>query len=81
MNIFVAGLPYSIGSKELHELFETYGTIQSAKIIMDKGTGQSRCFGFVEMPEESQAQKAIETLDGKVIDDKTIAVKKSQPKT
>ncbi len=63
MNIFVAGLSYQINDADLKELFEEYGAISSAKIITDRDTGRSKGFGFVEMDDEAEAQRAIDELN------------------
>jgi cold-inducible RNA-binding protein len=75
MNLFVAGLPYDLDDQELKEIFEEFGTVTSAKVILDKETRKSRGFGFVEMPDATEAQTAIKELDGSGLDDKTLAVK------
>ena len=62
--IYVGNLPWSIGDPELQDLFASYGTVHSAKVITDRETGRSRGFGFVEMDEDA-AQKAISELDGR----------------
>ena len=61
MNLFVAGLPYDLDDAELEEIFEKFGVVKSAKVAMDKETGKSRGFGFVEMPNDSEAKEAIVT--------------------
>ena len=63
MNLFVAGLPYDLDDAELEEIFEKFGKVASAKVAMDKETGKSRGFGFVEMPNEAEARDAIENLN------------------
>ena len=63
MKIFVAGLPYDLDDAELEEIFEKFGKVDSAKVAMDKVTGKSRGFGFVEMPVEQEAKDAIETFN------------------
>ena len=68
MNIFIAGFHPLFGNKELRELFEEYGEVQSASVVCHRDTGFSRCFGFVEMPDTSQAKYAIEKLDGKTLE-------------
>ena len=78
MNIFVAGIPERFTKKELGALFEEYGTVLSVKVIMDRGTGISRGFGFVEMPDEREARAAITSLHDKVIDDNNITVKEAR---
>ena len=80
MKIFVVGFPISFRRKELLELFGEYGEVASTKVIMDAKTGNSRCFGFVEMPNEDEAKKAIEGLNDKLIEARKIAVMKAKPK-
>jgi RNA recognition motif-containing protein len=80
MNIFVGSLPWSIEEADLRESFEVYGSVSSVKIITDKFTGRSKGFGFVEMPNDSEAQKAIDELNGAVVSGRTIVVNKSEPK-
>jgi len=80
MNIFVGSLPFSIEEADLRESFEAYGAVDSVKIITDKFTGRSKGFGFVEMPNDSEAQKAIDELNGAVVAGRTIVVNKSEPK-
>ena len=63
MNIFVSNLSYSVNDSGLKELFEEYGEVSSAKVIMDRETGRSRGFGFVEMPSDEEGQKAIDELN------------------
>ena len=80
MNIFVGSLPWSIEEADLRESFEAYGTVDSVKIVTDKFTGRSKGFGFVEMPNDEEAQKAIDELNGATVDGRTIVVNKSEPK-
>lgn len=80
MNIFVGSLPFSTGEAELSEAFEAYGTVDSAKIIKDKFTGKSRGFGFVEMPNDEEGERAIEALNGSGLSGRNIVVNKSEPK-
>jgi RNA recognition motif-containing protein len=80
MNIFVGSLPFSIEEADLRESFEAYGTVDSVKIITDKFTGRSKGFGFVEMSNDDEAQKAIDELNGATVDGRTIVVNKSEPK-
>jgi cold-inducible RNA-binding protein len=75
MNLFVAGLPFDVDDQELKEIFEEYGTVGSAKVILDRETRKSRGFGFVDMPDNAEAEKAIKGLDGAALDNKTLAVK------
>ena len=80
MNIFVAKLDYSTQVDTVRDAFEAYGEVDSAKIIMDRDTGRSKGFGFVEMPDDSEARAAIEALDGSEMDGRNIVVKESQPR-
>lgn len=80
MNIFVAKLNYDTREEYLREIFEEYGEVSSAKIIMDKFTGRSKGFGFVEMPNDDEAMTAIENLNDSEVDGRTIAVKKAEPR-
>ena len=81
MNIFISNLSFDVDDQDLKELFEEYGQISSAKVIIDRMTGKSRGFGFVEMPTEEQAQKAIEDLNQVEYDGKVINVSIAKPKT
>ena len=80
MNIFVGSLPFSIEEADLRESFEAYGTVDSVKIITDKFTGRSKGFGFVEMSNDEEAQKAINELNGATVQGRAIVVNKSEPK-
>lgn len=80
MNIFVAQLDYSVQESDLLPLFEEYGTVDSLKIINDKFTGRSKGFGFVEMPDDSEGQAAIDGLNGIEIEDRAIVVKVAKPR-
>ena len=80
MNIFVGSLPFSIEEADLRESFEAYGAVDSVKIITDKFTGRSKGFGFVEMPNDEEAQKAINELNGATVQGRAIVVNKSEPK-
>lgn len=80
MNIFVANLNFQMKLENLQKLFEDYGEVISAKIIKDKQTGRSKGFGFIEMPNEEDALRAIEELNGTEIDGRPIVVKKANPK-
>lgn len=78
MNIFVAGLPYDLDDAELEEIFEKFGKVNSAKVAMDKETGKSRGFGFVEMPIETEAKEAIEGLNNISLGKKPLVVKAAE---
>ena len=77
--VYVGSLPYSITEQQLSTLFATHGTVQSAKVITDKYTGQSKGFGFVEMGSDEEAQKAITALNGTQMDGRTIIVSEARP--
>ena len=81
MNIFVASLSYQVSEADLRELFEEYGAVSSAKIITDRETGRSKGFGFVEMDDDSEGQRAIEELNGAEFDGRTLAVSVARPRT
>ncbi|MGQ0848178.1 MAG: RNA recognition motif domain-containing protein [Actinomycetota bacterium] len=81
MNIYVGNLPFSTTSESLSTLFSRFGTVGSANVAVDRETGRSRGFGFVEMEDESEAKKAIEELDGTDIDGRRVTVNQARPKT
>ncbi|WP_244825646.1 RNA recognition motif domain-containing protein [Carboxylicivirga linearis] len=78
MNIFISNLTYAITDGDLQDLFEEYGQVSSAKIILDRETRKSRGFGFVEMPDADAARKAIEELDRAEYDGRVINVKEAE---
>ena len=80
MNIFVAKLNFDTRESELQSAFEAYGAVDSVKIIMDKFTGKSKGFGFVEMPNDDEGQNAINGLNDQELDGRTIVVKKAEPR-
>jgi len=80
MNIFVAKLNFDTQSDELRDAFQAYGTVSSANVIMDKVTGRSKGFGFVEMENDEDAMKAINGLNETELDGRTIVVKKAEPR-
>src|SRR5260221_9725418 len=77
MKLFVAGLPYDFDDVDLKEMFELYGTVNFEKVVMDRETGKSKGFGFVDMPDDTEARQAIETLDNASIRGKKMAVKEA----
>lgn len=81
MNIYVANIPFKATENELKGLFEEYGEVSSAKIILDKFTQRSRGFGFVEMADDSAAQQAINALNGHDFMGKVLVVNEARPKT
>lgn len=80
MNIFISGLTDAITDGDLHDLFEEYGEVTSAKVIMDRETKKSRGFGFVEMSDDAAAKKAVFELDRAEYDGKIINIKEARPK-
>ena len=79
MTIFVSGLPYDLDDAELLEIFEKFGTVTSAKVGIDRETGKSRGFGFVEMSSDSEAQAAITALNGSDMGGRTLTVNEARP--
>jgi RNA recognition motif-containing protein len=80
MNIYVGNLPYSATENSMRDLFEGYGAVTTSKIVTDKFTGSSRGFGFIEMPNADEAQKAIDELNGKDFEGRKIVVNESRPR-
>jgi RNA recognition motif-containing protein len=78
MKIFVAGLPYDLDDAELEEIFEKFGKVVSAKVAMDKETGKSKGFGFVEMANDTEAKEAIEGLNDISLGKKPLVVKQAE---
>jgi RNA recognition motif-containing protein len=78
MNIFIGSLPFKIEEAEVKAQFEKYGEVASVKIITDKYSGRSKGFGFVEMPNDEEAAKAIEALNGADVGGRRIVVNKSE---
>ncbi|MFO7979142.1 MAG: RNA-binding protein [Bacteroidales bacterium] len=78
MNIYVANIPFKANDEDLRELFEEYGEVSSAKIIMDKFTQKSRGFGFVEMDDDAEAKQAIEALNGADMMGKSLIVNEAR---
>jgi len=80
MNIYVGNLSWNLKDQDLSNLFATHGEVASAKIVTDKFTNRSKGFGFVEMPNDEQAQAAIAALNGSEVDGRNIVVNESRPK-
>lgn len=80
MDIYVGNLPYSATDPDLQELFEQHGKVTSARVILDRMSGRSKGFGFIEMPEQGEAQAAIDALNGADFMGRAIRVNESQPK-
>ena len=80
MNIYIGNLSYDVSETELNELFKAYGVVESAKIITDRYSGNSKGFAFVEMADRSQGEQAINELNGKQVRDREIKVSEARPK-
>jgi RNA recognition motif-containing protein len=80
MNIYISNLSFNVTDEDLRDYFTEYGEVSSAKVIMDKFTGKSRGFAFVEMSDDEAAKKAIEELDGATVDGRTIGVSVAKPR-
>lgn len=81
MNIYVGNLSFSVTETELREAFSAYGQVSTSSIIKDKFSGESRGFGFVEMPTKEEAEKAIAALNGKELKGRTMTVNEAKPRT
>ena len=81
MNIFVAKLNFKTRKEDLEAAFAKYGMVTSAKIVRDKETGRSKGYGFIEMPNDDEANNAIAALNEKEMDERVIVVKPANPKT
>ena len=79
--LYVGNLTYGVSDGDLQQMFEAFGTVQSAQIIMDRDTGQSKGFGFVEMGSDQEAQAAIQGLNGKEVGGRSLTVNEARPKT
>jgi RNA recognition motif-containing protein len=80
MNIYVANLHYRLNDEDLHQIFSEFGEVTSAKIIKDHETGRSRGFGFVEMANQEEGSKAMDSLNGTEIEGKQLMVNEARPK-
>jgi len=81
MKLFVIGLPYDLDDAELEEIFEKFGTVTSAKVSLDRETGKSRGFGFVEMPNREEGKEAIEHLTDISLGKKPLIVKEAEERS
>jgi RNA recognition motif-containing protein len=79
MNIYVGNLPYSVSEDDLKTMFSEFGNAESVKIIQDQYSGRSKGFGFVEMPDNSEADQAVKALNGKFVDGRNIKVNPADP--
>jgi len=80
MNIYVGNLSSEVTEEDLQKTFEAFGQVESAKIIMDRFSGESRGFAFIEMPAKAEAESAINDLNGKELKGKTIVVNQARPR-
>jgi RNA recognition motif-containing protein len=80
MNIYVGNLSFKVNENDLNDIFGDYGTVGSVKIIMDKYSGRSKGFGFVEMENQSEGEKAIEELDGATYENRVLKVNEAKPR-
>ena len=80
MNIYVSNLAYSATDYDIRQLFESYGEVDTIRIITDRDTGQSRGFGFVEMPDSAAAKAAIQGLQGKELGGRTLTINEARPR-
>lgn len=81
MNIYVGNLPNSVNEGDLREVFQAFGEVSTAAVIKDKFSGESRGFGFVEMPNKDEAEKAISLTNGKDLKGRTAKVNEAKPRT
>ena len=77
--LYVGGLPYAVTDDRLQEMFSAHGTVESAKVITDRMTGRSKGFGFVEMSSQSEAEEAIQKLNGTNLDGRSLTVNEAKP--
>ena len=80
MNIYVGNLSYSMSEDELRDAFAAHGEVSSVKILTDRETGRSRGFGFVEMPNAAEGEKAISQLNGKEVGGRALRVNEARPR-
>lgn len=79
-SLFVAGLDFAISNENLKEIFSTYGTVETAKVVTDKFSGQSRGFGFVDMSTQEEAQNCINSLNNSTVNSRQLVVKFKEDK-
>ena len=77
--LYVGGLPYSVTDDKLQEIFAPHGTVESARVITDRMTGRSRGFGFVEMSSQSEAEEAIQKMNGTDLEGRSLTVNEAKP--
>jgi RNA recognition motif-containing protein len=79
--LYVGNLTYGVTNSDLEQMFAAHGTVQSAQVIMDRATGRSKGFGFVEMGSDQEAQAAIAALNGQQVDGRSLTVNEAKPKS
>ena len=77
MTIYIGNINYSLGEDDIQKIFEVMGKVESVKLVMDKKTGKSKGYGFIEMPDKKEAMEAIKTLDGKEVGGRNLRVMKA----
>ena len=80
MNIYVGNLSYSLSESELRDAFAAYGEVSSVKVLMDRETGRSRGFGFVEMPNQTEGEAAVAEINGKEVGGRPLRVNEARPR-
>ena len=80
MNIYVGNLSYSLDESELREAFAAFGEVSSVKVLMDQETGRSRGFGFVDMPNQDEAEAAVAEINGKEVGGRALRVNEARPR-
>lgn len=80
MNIYIGNISYSVDEQELEQIFSEFGEVSSAKIIIDRVTGRSKGFGFVEMPNNEEGQQAIDNLEGREVNGRKLRVNEARPR-
>ena len=80
MNIYVGNLSYSLSESELRDAFAAYGEVSSVRVLMDRETGRSRGFGFVEMPNQNEAETAVAEINGKEVGGRPLCVNEARPR-
>src|SRR5437660_518745 len=78
--LYVGNLTYGVSSSDLEQMFAAHGTVESAQVIMDRDTGRSKGFGFVEMGSDQEAQAAIQAMNGKEVDGRALTVNEAKPR-
>ena len=81
MNIYVGNLSFGVTEEDVRQTFDPFGQISSVRVIVDRDTGRSKGFGFVEMPNDAEAQSAISDLDGKELQGRSLKVNEARPRS